>query len=450
MTKEKGGSYSLVLNDVPPLPDEDWMPPLNTFKWRVDFFFSTYKTNAAFWEDSGKLWSSMVREFIGSTGTLKKAVAELVGPADSETQKAQKIYAAVMKIENTDFTRHKSKVERKKEKIKDINKAEDVWKQQRGGSDEIALLYVAMARTAGLNVEPMVVVNRNRALFDESLQNARQMDDYIAVAQLDGKEVFLDPGEKLCPFGTLHWIHSVASGFRLNDKIASIARTPALGYKASTIQRVAELTIDPDGGVSGTVRFIMTGQVALHWRQLTLQNDEEEVKKQFNESMRNDLPDGVQADFDHFLGLEEYGSNLAGIIKVSGNIGTATGKRFFLPGLFFEAKTKHPFVAQDKRTTPIDVHYPKTEEDDVTYHLPAGYAVESAPQATDASWPGHAVLKITSKASPDAVNVVRTLLYNYTVLQPADYSSLHDFYQKVAAADQQQLVLTRATATKGN
>jgi hypothetical protein len=46
---------------------------------------------------------------------------------------------------------------------------------------------------------------------------------------------------------------------------------------------------------------------------------------------------------------------------------------------------QHPFVAQDKRTTPIDVHYARFEEDQVVYHLPSGFSVESMPQPTNAS-----------------------------------------------------------------
>jgi hypothetical protein len=42
------------------------------------------------------------------------------------------------------------------------------------------------------------------------------------------------------------------------------------------------------------------------------------------------------------------------------------------------------------------------------------------------------------------------LAHNYTLLDPKDYNDLHGFYQKVATADQQQLVLTRTTAAKGN
>jgi hypothetical protein len=48
------------------------------------------------------------------------------------------------------------------------------------------------------------------------------------------------------------------------------------------------------------------------------------------------------------------------------------------------------------------------------------------------------------------VEVVRTLIYDFTLLGPKDYPELHDFYQKVATADQQQIVLSRAVAAKGN
>lgn len=447
---DKKGTFTLDIDDIPAIPNEDWMPPLNTIKWRVSFFFSVYTTSQAFWEQAGKVWAEFVLDFTKPTGTLKKAVEEMIAPGDTEMQKAQKIYAAVMKLENSDFTRHKSEAERKKEKIKEVHKAQDVWKEQSGTSDELALLFVALCRAAGLHVEAMKVTDRNEAIFDESFLSARQLDDYIAVAQLDGKEVFFDPGEKMCPFGMLHWKHTLTRGFRLNDKAAVIARTPGVNYKTSYVQRIADLTVDDSGAVTGTVRLVLNGQEAMRWRQIALENDQDEVKKQFNEWMRTDLPEGVQAEFDHFLALEQCDATLLGFVKVSGNLGTATGKRFFLPGLFFQSKARHPFVAQDKRSIPVDVHYGRTEQDDVTYHVPAGYVVESGPKTDKLAWPEHASFSISTGDKGSGVNVIRNLAYNYTLLEAKDYSNLHDFYQKMAEADQQQLVLARTPATRAN
>ncbi|MGD0902144.1 MAG: hypothetical protein ABR924_04290, partial [Terracidiphilus sp.] len=66
------------------------------------------------------------------------------------------------------------------------------------------------------------------------------------------------------------------------------------------------------------------------------------------------------------------------------------------------------------------------------------------------SWPGYAALRINSSVDNGSVKVVRSFARNFALLDPKVYNDLHDFYLKVAAADQQQLVLTRAAAGKGN
>jgi hypothetical protein len=450
VTQQIDGKYILDLTDIPAIPKEDWMLPQNSINWRVQFYYTQYFTGAEFWQKEGGRWLKEANRFADPTKTLKEAVAQIVSSSDTDEQKARKIYAEVMKLDNTDFSREKSKAERKSENLKQIKDAEDVWKQKSGPSNDIALLYLALARAAGLRVYPMQVVNRNHALFDPTYLSTSQLDDYIVVAEIGGKEVYLDPGQKLCPFGLLHWKHSLASGFRDSDKGIAAGTTPAGIYTANVTERIAALTIDPSGGVKGLIRFVMRGQDALHWRQLTLENDEDEVKKQFNEAIRAYMPDGVQANFNHFLGLSDYEANLLAIVDISGNLATATGKHLFLPELFFESHASHPFVSEDKRSSPVDVHFPKVEEDEVTYHLPDDFAVDAPPAPASVAWPNHAIFKSSSSAKGTQIITTRTVGYNFTILEPKDYSDLHDFYQKVAAADQQQLVVTRAQQAKGN
>jgi hypothetical protein len=441
----KPNEFILDITDVPSQPDEEWMPPLNTTRWRVEFYYTRFNFAKSFWDYASMMWAMEVKQFTSTTSDLKNALAKIVAPGDTDQQKAAKIYAAVQKLNNTGFSRAKSDVERKREKLKDIHKAEDVWNQQGGSANQIALLYAALARAAGLKVWPMQVVNRNRALFDSSYLSAGQLDDFIVIVELGGNDVYLDPGQKMCPFGELHWKHSLASGFRLAAKDAVFAATPAVTYNSPVLQRIATLSIEENGNVKGSIRFVMGGQNALYWRQLALEYDVDEVKKQFNESVQNELPLGVQADFDHFLGLDEYNGNLTGSVLVSGNIGTVAGKHFLLPGLFFDSRAEHPFVAQSMRITPIDLHYATMEQDDVTYSLPPGFTVESAPQA-DLSWSGHASLKIESTVDNGSVRVVRAVSRNFAQLDSNAYNDLHDFYLKVAAADQQQIILTKSPA----
>ncbi|MGD0799788.1 MAG: DUF3857 domain-containing protein [Terracidiphilus sp.] len=443
-------NYILKLTDIPPLPKEEWMPPLYTLQEHIDTFWLSNKiknqtASQDYWAYVTTLWAEDISWFVDSNKSLKDAVAQIVSPTDTDEQKARKIYAAVQKLDNTSFSRRKSEEERKKLKIKEIHSAQDVWKQKTGSADEIAMLYVALARLAGLKVWPMLAVDRNRALFDPNYLEFDQLDDYVAIVVLDGKEVFLDPGQKMCPFGLLHWKHTLAGGIRLADKDAHLfGSTPPDTYKQSVTQRTGDLQIDTEGNVKGAVTIAMSGMDALYWRQLTLQNDVEEIKKQFNDSIREQIPEGVTAEVDHLTALDDSSQNLIAVVNVSGSLAAATGKRLFLPGLFFQSRAAHPFVAQDKRITPVDMHYARAEQDDITYHLPPGYSVESAPQSTDLPWPNHAALKIRSRAKEASVEVARSLVRNFAVLDPKDYSDLHDFYQKVASADQQQIVLTSA------
>jgi hypothetical protein len=254
----------------------------------------------------------------------------------------------------------------------------------------------------------------------------------------------------MCPYGNLHWKHQLAAGFRESDKGMAAGTTSGAPYTTNLTDRVADLTIDPSGNVKGTIRFIMRGHEALHWRQVSLRNDESEVKKQFNETIRKDLPEGVQADFNHFLGLPDYETNLLAMIDVSGTLGSVTGKHLILPELFFASHASHPFVAQDKRTTSIDVHFAQMNQDQVTYHLPAEFTVDNPPAPASIGWANHAAFKASSTVKGNDVVTARTVGYNFAILEAKEYGDLHDFYQKVAAADQQQLVLTRSQTAKGN
>jgi hypothetical protein len=194
----------------------------------------------------------------------------------------------------------------------------------------------------------------------------------------------------------------------------------------------------------------MSGPVAQRWRVRTIENDEDEVKKQFDEYVRNLIPEGVTADFDHFLGLDDYHSQLMAIVKLSGNMGTATGKRIFLPGVFFEARGRHPFVEQEKPWTPVDMEFADQVQDQVVYRVPDTYTVESAPPDTKIPWTGHAVFVLHSNVDKNQIQVTRSLARGFTIVPAKDYKDLRDFYQKVSTADQEQLVLTAAKSDVGN
>jgi len=193
----------------------------------------------------------------------------------------------------------------------------------------------------------------------------------------------------------------------------------------------------------------MTGQEALRWRQTALEVDASELKKAFDRDLEKIVPEGVEAHVDHFLGLDDPGSLLMAIVKVTGTLGTATSKRLILPGFFFETRESEPFVNEETRQQPIDMHYAEQVTEQLIYDLPAGASVEGAPEDTKVSWEGRAVYIVKSKSDPGQITVARVLARAFDLARPLDYQDLRGFYQKVSAADQGQLVFTVPANQKG-
>jgi hypothetical protein len=136
---------------------------------------------------------------------------------------------------------------------------------------------------------------------------------------------------------------------------------------------------------------------------------------------------------------------------VHGTLGTASSGRLQLPAFFFESRgAAHPFVDQEKRIELVDMHYGEHITDQIVYHLPAGISVEGAPQDTKVSWEGHAVLGTKVAVAPSQITIVRSLARAFTFVKPEEYQELRGFYQKVAAADHAQFVMTRVPTEKGN
>ncbi len=444
------GRFSLDVSDVPPVPKEAWMPPDSSTVYKVEFYYTNGSSAEDFWAQAAKTWSRDIDRFAEPTKTIEEAVAGLISASDSEAVKAQKLYAAVQSLDNSDYSRRKSESERKELKLTPVKRAEDTWKEKSGNSNEIALLYLSMLRAAGLTAYATSVVDRSRGVFDPSYMNLDQLDDTLVILNTDGKDVLLDPGQKLCPFQTVNWRHSGAEGLRQSANGPGRAQTPYQVFEANTVKRTGDIEVGPDGTISGTLQIVMTGQDALAWRQRAIEVDDDELKKEFDRDLESITPETAAAHVDHFLGLDEPDKLLMAVVKVSGSLGTLTAKRMVMPGFFFETRETEPFVKEKDRLEPVDMHYASQVSDQLTYHLPDGSTIEGAPPDTKVAWENHALYIVKSKADPGQITIARVLARAFTLAKPEEYQDLRGFYQKVSDADQGQLVVDAGASPKGN
>jgi hypothetical protein len=438
--------YDLVIENVPSLQEEEFMPPMESLAYRVMFYYSGYQSSAEFWQREGRRWSKDVDRFAEPSGKLQAAVQQLVAPGDTQEQKLRKIYTAVMQLENTSFTRQHSAEENKALGLR-VKTASDIWEQKRGSEDELTRLFIAMVRASGMKAYDMIVTNRNRGILIPSYMEWDQLDDEIAIVPVNGQDMYFDPGQRYCEYGKLHWKHTSTMGVRQVEGGGTMtAGSIDTNYKDTQIIRIAQLTLDNSGKLQGTIRITYSGNEALRWRQSALRTDDEEIKRNFENELQRGMPAGVVVKTNHFIGLSDPDHVLMAIVDVSGSIGTATGKRVFLPGTFFEAGSK-PLFVHASRENPVDLRFPYTAQDSFTLTLPQGFAVESVPKDAEFPLPQFADYVAKYKSSATTYSYGRLMIMANVLYRKDEYSQLKDFYAKTNAQDQQQAILHVAEAT---
>ncbi|MGB7354725.1 MAG: DUF3857 domain-containing protein [Acidobacteriaceae bacterium] len=439
--KDQMDGFDLTVENIPPLPDEEYSPPMESFSYRVIFYYSPEFTGADFWKDEGKTWSKDVDRFAEPSDAIRQAVAQITAPGDNDEQKLTKIYAAVMGLENTSFTREHSAAENRAEGLH-VKTAADIWAQKRGTDDEITRLFIAMARAAGMRADAMIVADRDENFLNTGYLKWDQLEDEIAIVTVGGKEMYFDPGERYCEFGELHWRHTQVQGMRQTDKGPVLAVTPGSRYADNRVVRIAELQLGADGSLKGVIRIAMTGVEALRWRQRALVTDEATIKKEFEDELQERVPDGVVVKTNHFLSLTDYNSQFMAVMDVSGSMGTVTGKRVFVPGAFFEARVK-PLFAETKRENPVDLHYPYVARDEGSLTVAPGLTMESVPTNGKVPLKTLAFFQEVYGAKGSEYQQVREMALGTPLYKAEEYADLRDFFQKANAQDEELLVLKR-------
>jgi hypothetical protein len=437
--------YEMRVQDVPPRVQEEYMPPIRSFSYRVNFSFTPYRNQQEYWAHRGKVWSKRVNKFAGPSGALKEATAKITAGANTPDEKLQKIYEAVMKLENTQFTREHEKSEDKAAGVGQTNDAADVLAHGRGTPAQITELFVGMARAAGLGAYAMWVPDREQELFTPMWMDTRQLDDYIAIVNVNGKELYFDPGSRYCAYGQLAWQHTAVSGLRQTDGGSSIGTTPFEPYKSNRLTRVANLTMTREGRVTGKIDLTFTGAEAVRWRQAALRGDEEGLRKELREHAEAMVPKSLELEIAEVKELTSYDKPLAVSYKVQGTLGSSMGKRVMLPADVFLANASATFP-HEKRETAVYFHYPHLVLDAVRINLPQEWAVEALPASAKYSLPNLGVYDLEVTQGAASFTTRRQFAFGDVYVLPKEYTGLRSFYSQVETKDQETVILKPASA----
>jgi hypothetical protein len=435
----------LELKDIPAFVEEDFAPPSAMLKMRVNFYYGSDKMGKPqeFWKNEGKYWNKEVDSFAGHSGAVAAAANQAASPTDTPEQKARKIYAFVQKIKNLNYTNEEGRMEELLNKeSKEKRTIDRVLEKNEGYRDEIARLFWAMGRAAGLKVSLMRVSDRNEYFFQQNTPNPLQLTSEIAIVTVDGKEVFLDPGTPLCPFGHLAWQHTSTEGMRQTaEGGTALVQTPPANYKDAVSKRVGHLILSEDGSAKGKIAIAWAGEEALVHRLSGLKTDAAGRKKELEDELKSILPAGALVQLDTAAGWEDAEKQLSANFSVEiPSYASSAGKRMLVPTNLFESRARQPF-AQGDRKQPVYFNFPYYLIDETKITFPATFKMENLPDVppirTD-----YSLYQVEHSASGNTVNISRTFAMGGIAFYQKEYADLRKFFGGVSSGDSQPLVLT--------
>jgi hypothetical protein len=379
---------------------------------------------------------------------VEEQARQAVAPADTPDQKMRKLYARVQQVSNLTYVRERGAAEQKATNYKDNKNAEDVLRQNAGYHNDLTRLFVAMARAEGIDARVVRVSTRDENFFSEKIFDFDQLNSEVALVKVDGKDLYLDPGTRFCPYGLLEWRRTGVQGMLENGSgPAKFVTTDYPDLKNAMMQRIASFNLSQEGSVKGKVRLVFTGQEALLRRLQENDNDEAGRTKDLEDELRGMLPSSATIHLDEAKGWNGLDEPLDAIFSVEiPGYASATGKRLLLSSTVFEVNSKQAFV-HDKRVNPIYFEYPYRTLDLVMINVPPSLQIESVPKqhkvvedfagfVTDYQAQG---LKITFKRQLDVARVI----------YPANsYQRVKSFYEQVKSSDEETTVLKVSTVAQ--
>ncbi len=437
----------ITLDNVPPFVEDEYMPPSNVLKYYVFFYYQTERNSEEFWKDEGKYWSKDVDHF-AKPDSVASALNSIVGPGDTPDQKVRKIYAFAQTLENTTYLPERSAQEQKTLGLRESKNAGDVLRQKSGDRDDITHLFIALVRAAGIPAYAMRVTARDTSYFLPLLMDFNQLDWDVAIVQLDGKEVFLDPGTRFCPYGMLYWKYAAAQGLRQNpDGKTSIAESELGSYKDAIVQRRLVLKAGMDGKAEGVLKVSYQGQEGIRRRLRAIKTDAAGRTKQLEDEVKAWFPENADVSLSNQPNWTSDDSLIAEF-KVTTPLMSSAGKRLLLPAdiMVFYLPERFPHA---ERKYPVYFDYPYVEMDEVHVELPDSLEVDTLPSPAEVRLPYAVFLSHLTRSGREIV-LQRQLAMGGNIFPVKQYPELRDFYLKARNSDQQQILLKVNTHVPGN
>ncbi len=443
--------YNFRMTNLPATRDEPFAPPSYNTTSSALIYYSLSKNQAPdeYWRDAGKDLANDETKRISSAKTLKPTLATIVADGDSESVKLHKIYDYCRtKIVNRDrdtatFSREQ------RDKLKENKTAADTLKRGYGTSEDVNVLFAALARAAGFDAHLAQSNRRTLMLFNKQVTEPFMAPDIVVVVRVDGVQRYFDPGATYLPYGMLAWQNTDTGILIAAPKDAKFTIPDGPAASENLERRRAHFTLDADGTLEGDVAITYTGQREAEMKYTLDDLTPTEREDYYRDALKENLK---QADLTQFK--IEHAADPLEPLSVSYHLrvpeyADRTGSRlFFQPAVF--QKNETPLFSETKRRADIMMHYSNVTRDEIRFTLPANFVIEqaNAPGNLPIGDLGKYEVVLGENPATKDIHYNRTLTLTDVYIPVKYYESVRNAFEAIHRMDTHTLTLKHVDSSE--
>lgn len=423
-----------AMKDIPAFIEEDYMTSKYNYLARIEYELKVFKGFDGRINNYTKTWKTTDKEFrtdkdigkqLSKSIKLEDFVNNTVITEKDTYKKADAIYKYVQEnyTWNGDY-----KI------FKDVS-VKDLIKNKSGNVSSINILLHNLLKETDIDAKPVLISTRNNGFPTKIYPVISDFNYLIVQVTIDNKTYLLDATDEFLSFGEIP-LRCLNNYGRLMDFKNGSEWINLTSNKSSTVQFRAELNIDENENITGTVNSKKTGYHALNSRKRYYQNSDTYVTnledKYPNIEISNHNVTSESKTNPDFL--ETYA------IEYTSD---ETGENIYLNPFFTTFFNENPFKLQE-RTYPIDFGYKDTYYYVLKLNFGDDYIITEKPTNSSFKLPNNKGSVIfSSTIQNNNINLMFKINFKDAVYPPEYYPYLKDFMSKIVDIQKNSLILLK-------
>jgi len=238
----------------------------------------------------------------------------------------------------------KTDEEKKREGFRPINNVEELLSNGYRYKNQIDWLFLGLARAAGFEAYPLLLSNRKQNFFKKERMNTSELGFAAVAVKVDGREIYLDPGGEMAPYGLLPWEETGVAGLKVEKTGGMWMETNLEDSSVLEVRRVADLSLAEDGTLEGKLAVTFSGQEVYALRIDEMLKDEEAQKKFLEDKVKEYVAAGSEVGLTNKPDLTSASPTLVAEFHLKApGCASISGKRAIMPVGLFNSSEKHIF-----------------------------------------------------------------------------------------------------------